>query len=70
MGGHLRIPPRELRAGALLAPAAEVSRMDKKPFGRTSGGQSVELHTLRNAKGLSVSIATLGGIVTSLMLPQ
>jgi len=44
--------------------------MEKKPFGRTSDGQSIDLYTLRNGKGESVSIAAYGGIVTSLTLPD
>src|SRR6478609_569133 len=35
-------------------------------FGKTPEGQSVELYTLRNGKGMEAQIMTYGGIVTSL----
>lgn len=38
----------------------------KSPFGTTPEGQSVDLYTLRNSKGMEAQIMTYGGIVTSL----
>ncbi len=38
----------------------------KADFGKTSEGQAVELYTLANSKGMTATIMTYGGIVTSL----
>ncbi len=38
----------------------------KADFGKTPEGKAVELYTLRNSKGMEATIATYGGIVTSL----
>jgi aldose 1-epimerase len=40
------------------------------PFGVTPGGVAVQLYTLRNRHGMQASIATYGGIVTSLTAPD
>ena len=42
----------------------------KVPWGRTPDGESVELYTLTNAKGSEVRIATYGGAVVSLKVPD
>ena len=42
----------------------------KADFGKTPGGQAVEIYTLRNAKGAEARITTYGGIVQSLKLPD
>ncbi len=47
---------------------AEVT-ISKKPFG-TVGGKSVELYSLSNPKGMALSIATYGGIIVSLLVPD
>lgn len=44
-------------------------RIDKKPFGKTSDGQQVDLYTLSNA-GIQVGILNLGGIVNFLKVPD
>lgn len=49
------------------ATAAPVSRA---PFGKTPGGEAVELFTLRNAAGIEARIANYGGIVTHLLVPD
>jgi aldose 1-epimerase len=49
-------------------PAGTVS--GPQPFGKTPDGQSVELYTLRNAKGAEATIMTYGGIVQSLKMPD
>jgi aldose 1-epimerase len=43
---------------------------NKKPFGKTPDGTPVELYTLRNSSGMEATIATYGGIVTSLKVPD
>jgi aldose 1-epimerase len=40
------------------------------PFGKTRGGTTVEIYTLRNRHGMQARIATYGGIVTSLTAPD
>ena len=44
--------------------------ISKQPFGKMPDGQSVELYTLRNAKGAEATIMTYGGTVTSLKMPD
>ena len=44
--------------------------MKKQPFGKTSDGTEVELYTLTNKNGMEVSIATYGGIIVSLKVPD
>jgi len=39
-------------------------------YGKTADGQSVELYTLSNAKGMTVKIATYGGTITELLVPD
>lgn len=51
-----------------VAPAA--ATITKRPFGTSPGGQAVDLYTLRNANGVEATIATYGGIVTSLKVPD
>ena len=44
--------------------------MQKTPFGKTADGDAVELFTLRNAQGMVARIATYGGTVVSLEVPD
>ena len=44
--------------------------MEKRNFGKTSDGQTVDLYTLTNARGAAVSIMNYGGIVVSLKVPD
>ena len=46
------------------------AKVDKQNFGKTSDGQAVELYTLTNAGGASVSIMNYGGVVVSLKVPD
>ena len=65
-------------AGILLLATSLVVTMEaqtkknssKKPFGQTAAGEAVDLYTLSNAKGMEVSIMTLGGIVVALKVPD
>jgi aldose 1-epimerase len=45
-------------------------KMTREPFGQTSDGTTVEKFTLRNAQGMTMSVITYGGIVTSLTAPD
>jgi len=44
--------------------------IEKKEFGTTPAGQNVDTYTLRNQKGMEVTITTFGGIITSLKVPN
>ncbi|MCX7017214.1 MAG: galactose mutarotase [Candidatus Sumerlaeota bacterium] len=44
--------------------------MARQPFGNTKEGETVELFTLKNAKGMEAKITNYGGIVVSLMAPD
>jgi len=58
-----------LVAIALGAPAAHAS-VKAEPWGTTPDGQSVELYTLRNAKGMEVSITTFGASIVTISVPD
>src|SRR5712692_11480591 len=47
----------------------KVASVEKQDFGKADG-QSVELYTLTNRNGVEVKIATYGGIVVSLRVPD
>src|SRR5260221_235719 len=49
---------------------AAVEKTTKTSWGKTRDGESVELYTLTNAKGSEARIATYGGIVVSLRVPD
>jgi aldose 1-epimerase len=52
-------------AAALGGPGVEETE-----FGRTAGGQAVQLFTLRNARGMVVKVASLGAIITEIRVPD
>lgn len=83
MGGTRIMDKRKLKItalGALLAMAlagcssntepVAPEKATKIPWGRTPDGASVELYTLTNAKGSEARIATYGGTVVSLKVPD
>ena len=51
-------------------PAIAEQYLVKKPFGKTSDGQAVDLYVLINSKGMEVSITNYGGIVISWLAPD
>jgi len=59
----LLIPMHSLRA---QAPDSVTS----KPFGKTVDGKAIQLYTLTNKRGMQVSIATFGGTVIKLLVPD
>ena len=44
--------------------------IEKSAYGTLPNGQKVESYTLKNQKGMEVSIITYGGIITSLKVPN
>lgn len=53
-----------------LAVAVAQSGLTKAPFGKTKDGESVDIYTLRNKKGMEARITNYGGIVVSLTAPD
>lgn len=57
--------------GSAPPPAVETTKtMPIQAFGTAPSGGSVEIHTLKNAKGVEARIATYGGTVVSLKVPD
>ena len=52
-----------------LAVAVAQPAITKAPFGKTKDGESVDIYTLRNTKGMEARITNYGGIVVSLTAP-
>lgn len=57
------------KAGKPVIEEAKVS-ISKESFGKTADGENIDLYTLKNPSGMTVKIATYGGIVTSIMAPD
>jgi aldose 1-epimerase len=53
-----------------VPPPADSPRVPQASWGQTPDGRAVDLITLRNGAGVEVHIATLGGIITSLRVPD
>src|SRR5258705_10449551 len=55
----------------VMASCTPQNKMIKtQPYGKTATGESVELFTLTNSKGMQAGIMTYGGIVASLKVPD
>jgi aldose 1-epimerase len=52
------------------AAAPSEKRITRRDFGQTPDGQKVDLYTLRNAKGLTMTVMSYGGIIQSLEVPD
>jgi aldose 1-epimerase len=52
------------------APGAAAEAPKSESWGKTPAGESVELYTLANSKGMEARIITYGGIVVSLKVPD
>jgi aldose 1-epimerase len=66
-------PARILLLIALAVPQQKLeadSKMEKRPFGKTKDGQSVELYILTNKTGMEVAITNFGGTLVSLKTPD
>src|SRR4029453_10088724 len=44
--------------------------LERRAFGNTAEGEAIELYTLKNGHGIEAAIATLGGVVVSLKVPD
>jgi aldose 1-epimerase len=51
-------------------PMPPATQVETQPFGRTPAGAEITKYTLRNAKGMAVSIINYGAIVTSILAPD
>jgi aldose 1-epimerase len=49
---------------------SKTGNIKKAPFGKTPEGQSVELYTLTNKKGMEIAITNFGGILVSVKVPD
>jgi aldose 1-epimerase len=58
-----------LSPGAAMTDDAK-ARIERKPFGKTSSGDEVELFTLSRAGAPTVAITNLGGYVVSILAPD
>src|SRR5260370_37846654 len=73
---HVRLYPFILSATILTVgctsseEAAVTRKLTSEPWGKTAAGEPVELYTLTNAKGAEARIATYGGTVVSLKVPD
>ena len=45
-------------------------KIDKKFFGKTKLGKDVNIYTLTNDNGMSVSISEFGGAIVNLLVPD
>jgi aldose 1-epimerase len=45
-------------------------KSDRRTFGKTPSGETVDLYTLINSKGMEATISTYGGVVVSLKVPD
>lgn len=50
--------------------AAKEASVNKAAFGTTPNGEAVDLYTLTNPQGMEVRAITLGGIITSIRVPD
>jgi len=55
---------------ALFRTEGQIMSITREPFGETKEGTPVDLYTLKNAGGVEAKIATYGGTVVSLYVPD
>lgn len=60
----------EAKENMINTEKSTMTEMKKEEYGFTSDGEVVEQYTLRNKNGMEVKLITLGGRITSLMVPD
>ena len=63
-------PLRPILLALAVAIAIPAQSVDVEPWGKTPSGEHVQLYTLTNDSGARVRIATYGGVVVSLEVPD
>ncbi len=48
----------------------EAAGIERKPYGKLPDGTAVDIFTLRNAKGMEITITNYGGIIVSILVPD
>ena len=61
---------KDTAANESAASEKPVTLAPKKVFGKTPSGETVDLYTLKNAKGMEANISTYGGVLVSLKVPD
>jgi aldose 1-epimerase len=67
---HLALAALLLAVSLSQASAEPVQRAEEQDWGKTADGATVKLVTLRNARGMSAKIMTLGAIMTEIRVPD
>ncbi len=53
-----------------FAQLTNAATLNLKPYGTTQDGQKVDLYTMSNNKGVSVSFISYGGVITQILTPD
>jgi aldose 1-epimerase len=70
MSVHTLVATSLLAWGMCLTAGAAENSVSMKPFGKIPSGEKVDLYTLTNQNGMSVSLATYGATVINLKVPD
>jgi aldose 1-epimerase len=63
-------PKKENQSNTIPQSDTTMKLVTKTPFGQTADGQAVDLYTLTNRQGMSLSVMNYGGIVVRLTAPD
>lgn len=63
-------PKKENQSNTIPQSDTTMKLVTKIPFGQTADGQTVDLYTLTNSQGMSLSVMNYGGIVVRLTAPD
>ncbi len=53
-----------------FAQLTNAATLNVRPYGTTQDGQKVDLYTMSNNKGVSVSFISFGGVITQILTPD